>query len=509
MAEDLRPGHHSMKVHLVFSPASRSKKYEALAENMWPPLGILHLASYLRQRMPSVKLEVTDGCQLGYERAIAAIEGSQSEVVGISFFSTTAEGAFRLARDIKRRTPSTIVVLGGPHASALPSQSLKNSGADLVLIGEGEQSFAEVVQGVDKNGGRGSWRVWESIPGACYYTEEPQRSLCRNPPPQFIESLDDLPPPAWDLVDLRNYRGWYLSKQKPEAPILSARGCPYRCTFCSNAIWKSSRPAWRSRSPARLVDDIECLHHEYGVKEVFDQADEFNTSLDHALAICRELKRRNLRITWKAQLRAKPFTEELAQSMAEAGCWYVHLGIESGNQETLDGIGKHITLQEVETTCRMLQKYRIRVLGLFMLYNVWERNGELRFENTAKTENTLRYAQRLVRQGLLNYIGWSVATPYPGSTLFDIAVRHELIPSSLLRNWESWQTDELFMMKLPGVGRREQGVLKRKGELLRLKCLLKNRDFRFADLLFLVKRGFHILVGTRPHAKFPVTKAIL
>lgn len=173
------------------------------------------------------------------------------------------------------------------------------------------------------------------------------------------------------------------------------------------------------------------------------------------------------------------------------------MGIESGNQETLDGIGKHVTLAQVENTCRLLRKYGIRVLGLFMLYNVWEEDGQLRFEDSAKTENTLRYAKRLVKENLINYISWSITAPYPGSKLYDIASRHGLIPPSLREDWENWQTSDLFLMTLPGVERREQGKLKRRGEFLRAKCLLKNRDFRLKDILFLAKRAVHLLLASR------------
>jgi radical SAM superfamily enzyme YgiQ (UPF0313 family) len=377
------------------------------------------------------------------------------------------------------------------------NETLEQSEADAVVVGEGERSFAHIVRELVKRDGKPSAGLWADVGGACYHGNGGGTVIRQTPPADFIVPLDRIPFPAWDLVDLKSYRGWYLSKQSPQAPVLSARGCPFSCEFCSNAVWKTSRPVWRCRSAANVVDEIEHLHSAYGIKEVFDQADGFNTSLDNALEICREIQRRGLKITWKAQLRARPFNEDLAQAMAAAGCWYVHLGIESGNQEALYGIGKHITLHEVETTCRWLRKHNIKVLALFMLYNAWEQDGKLCFEDSRKTENTLAYASRLAKEGLINYISWSVTMPYPGSRLYDVARRHELIPPVLLHDWEAWQTADVFPIRLPGVDRREQGIVKRKGEWLRANCLLKNGGIQPKDLWFMAKRGLHILSATR------------
>ena len=202
-------------------------------------------------------------------------------------------------------------------------------------------------------------------------------------------------------------------------------------------------------------------------------------------------------MTWKAQLRVKPFTEELAKTMAEAGCWYVHLGIETGNQETIEGVGKKIDLKDVETTCALLKKYNIKVLGLFMLYNVWEEEGQLRFEDSAASLRTLAFARNLFKKKLIDYISWSVTAPYPGSKLFDIARRHNLINPRLLNDWEAWQKEALFMISLPGISRREQQFVKMKGELLRVSCLLRSWNFKAKDIPFLIKRAIHLLLAAR------------
>jgi radical SAM superfamily enzyme YgiQ (UPF0313 family) len=114
-------------------------------------------------------------------------------------------------------------------------------------------------------------------------------------------------------------------------------------------------------------------------------------------------------------MRAKPITDELAREMAEAGCWYVHLGIESGNEQTLKGVKKFIPLNDVDNACRLLKKYGIKIRALFMIYNVWEENGQLRFEDSQMSINTLKYAKNLIDNKLVDYVSWTAAAPYPGS----------------------------------------------------------------------------------------------
>jgi anaerobic magnesium-protoporphyrin IX monomethyl ester cyclase len=450
-------------------------------------MGILYLVSYLRSKMADVQINIVDGCKKGYDRTFEDIRRFKPDIVGISFYTTLAYGASRLARDVKEAMPSSIVVMGGPHTTSLPQETLRTSGADIAVVGEGEETFYRIVKSISE--GRGLSGL-TNLPGVCVKTGDGYRI---NPADKFITPLDSIPFPAWDLIDIKEYKGWYMSKQQPEATMFFSRGCPYDCIFCSNRVWKSSTPVVRFRDPKKIVDEMEYLKNNFGVKEIFDNSDEFNCNIAHALEICREIKKRDLGITWKTQLRVTPFTEELAREMSEAGCWYVHLGVESGNQRTLDGINKRIDLKDVEPTCRLLKKYGIKVLALFMLFNVWEENGALVYEDAAMTMETLKFAQSLVKNSLVNYIGWSVTTPYPGSRLYDIALKHNLLNSYFRDNWEGWQKEGLFMMDLPGISKWDRSKIKFKGEALRIMCLLREKRFKLKDTSFLIKRALHIL----------------
>lgn len=463
-----------MKLQLLFAPPSNVVKLSNLGERIYPPLGILYLASALRKRFPDIELKVTDGLPKGWDFAVSEIRSFRPDILFISYVTPSATSAYALGKYVKSELPEIATVFGGPHATALPDEPFARGEADFVVVGEGEVTSTELVAALWEK--RKDFRGIDGL-----YWRSPE-GVMRNGPREFVSDLDALPFPAWDLLDMGLYTGWFARKKMPDTSVLFSRGCPFDCTFCSNCVWKSSRPWLRLRSPKNIADELLHLRDNIGIREVFNNADEFNCNLEHAYAVCRELKERSLGITWKAQLRAHPLPEALVKEMAESGCWYIHLGIESGNERTLKGVRKNITLKQVEEACRLLKKYRIKIFGLFMLFNAWEEDGKLVFEGVEETRNTLRYARRLINEGLIDYMSCSIATPYPGSELFEIAKRHALIRRELLDDWNAWLSEESFIMELPGVTKKDAGRLYFEGMLLRSYCCLRSGNWSLKDI---------------------------
>jgi radical SAM superfamily enzyme YgiQ (UPF0313 family) len=236
------------------------------------------------------------------------------------------------------------------------------------------------------------------------------------------------------------------------------------------------------------VDEIELLRKEYGIREVFDNGDEFNNYLANAKDVCRELISRKTGVDWMTLVRAAPLDDELVGLMSRSGCWCAGLGIESGNPEAIKGIQKGITLDLAEQACRLLKKHGLKVHAFFMLFNVWEERGELRFEDVAMTRRTLDFARSLVDRRLVDYLGWSITTPYPGSQLYDIAVRHKLISPEFLDNWDAWLKDTSFLMNLPGVAHQEMAELKAKGTWLRARLMIRSGGIGLKDVGYFIKK---------------------
>jgi radical SAM superfamily enzyme YgiQ (UPF0313 family) len=474
-----------MKLHLINAPMVETVGFSKgdLGESMYPQMGILYLAGYVQKKLPDVEILVTDGMLKGEEETLKEIKEFGAQVVGISCLTPNASGAFRLSKIIKRRKRGVVVVLGGIHPTSLPEESLKKSKCDLVVLGEGELVLTDILESFFSDKEKKSLR---KINGVGYLEKGKFRQNAFGKP---MMDLDKIPFPARNLVEMSEYRGWIFSRKKPETNIFSTRGCPFDCHFCSNLVWKLRPPYLRLRSPENIMDEVEVLVDDFRIREYFDFADEINSSIEWLKSVCREKIRRKIDIPWRAMLRADKMTRGLAKLLAKSGCWYVNLGIESGNQETLDGIGKKITLKQVESTCKLLKEQGIKVCGLFMLFNVWEKSGELGYEGVEETEKTLEFARQLLKKDLIQNTWFSKTTPYPGSELYETAVKYNLISKKYEGKWEEWNHAWSLVMKLPGVSEEEMRRVRAKALRMQMWNQVRTGDLLRRDVGFLISRG--------------------
>ena len=478
-----------MKIQFLFAPPLKKPRLGEMYEHISPPLGILYLASYLREHLSGLELRVIDGPKKGFEYTLKKIIDFNPDVLCVSYYITSTLGAYEMINSLKRFNPKLLCIVGGHQVTALPGEALKRSQADIEVYSEGEITLTELISQYQKV--RDIKRIdLKTIQGIGYLEQDRIRTTPLRP---FIQDVDSIPFPARDLINMAEYSGWPITKQTPQARILFARGCPYRCTFCSNKVWNRPGTGVRVRSAKNIADELEHLKEQYGIREFFDDSDELNNNISKALEICEEIKRRRLGMTWKCQLRSNNLPEELVKSMANAGCWYVYLGIESANQRTLNGIKKGITIKQVERSCSLLKKYGIKTLGLFMLFNVWEEEEKLCFEGVRETNNTIALARRLLKDRKIELFAASPTTPYPGSELYDIAQRYNLIKNHLKGNWDAWIRDEAYIMRLPGISEWKMAAIRSWANLFIIISVLKFGNFSITDLPFFMKRVLKIV----------------
>lgn len=474
-----------MKVQFVYAPLYNENQYGYVEKHPSPPLGIMYLASYFKKFFKyHSEIVMSDGVISGYKKTLKNIIDFEPDIIVMSFLTVNAPGAYKLINEAKSVLRDVFVVSGGIHASALPGDVLKNSKTDIVILGEGEKVLLDVVSALHEK------TSFCDVKGIAFLENG---VIKKTNSAEVVNKLEDIPAPDYDMISLKNYKGWYFQKQHPEIMILSSRGCKFGCLFCVNG----SKCDFRFREVDDVINEIKNLHYNFGIREFFDQGSEFNHDLEWAEKFCRAMIDQKLtHISWKVQMRADLINNELAKDMSRAGCWAVLLGVESANQKTLDGIGKGIKMDDVRNFCNILKGADLKVLAMFMIFNFWEKEGKLEYEGVDESLNTLEYAKGLFKDGLCDFVSWAPSMPYPGTKLYDIACKHNLIEN---KKWEYWNNVWNFVVKLPGVSQKDYDVVKKMGAKLQIKCTLKNlRYINVNSRDVFIKRGIRSILKWKP-----------
>jgi radical SAM superfamily enzyme YgiQ (UPF0313 family) len=269
----------------------------------------------------------------------------------------------------------------------------------------------------------------------------------------------------------------HLHRSQPQTYVVVSRGCPFDCGFCSNPIWKESKPWVRLRGPQAIAEEVESLYQR-GIREIYLSADEFNVNFEWPVKVALALQ--NLGhsdLFFQCNVRADKVNEELAREFKKMNLWMVHIGVESGNQRTIDGLKKRIELDQVVNACRIFQAQGIKVFGFFMLYHAWEEEGELVFESPVEVNETFEFARHLLHEGLINYMSWQVATPYPGSRLWGTALKF-----GLLLDTHRFGDVREQAMNLPGVSRKDIRRSLRKGYVIKTWYALKSGNIGWSHV---------------------------
>jgi radical SAM superfamily enzyme YgiQ (UPF0313 family) len=466
-----------VKIFLLNAPPL---KKIGIVGQIYPPLGILYLASYAEKKIPNkLEFKALDGYQHSLAEVIDAIIEYKPDILGVSFTTQAATGAYEVILKVKQILKNTLVVCGGAHSTILPDEVLNSSNADIVVVGEGEETFYNVVKNyVEKEN-------LDSIDGTVVKSNG---EIKRNKNRPLIQNLDDVPFPARDLIDISKYPGYHYKKKPHDTSIVSARGCPFNCTYCSNPVWKLQKPWFRVRSPENVVDEMVYLKEKYHIHEFYDETDEFNGKLAWAKKVCDEIVKRDIKISWKVQMRADNVDDELAEKMKQSGCWLVFFGIETGNDRTSKGVNKNISQEQVIKALQTFKKYKIKTFALLMAFNVWEEEGKLVYEGINETKNTLNFAKRLVKDRLVDIISWSLTTPYPGSELYHIAGRHNLIDKEIIGKWDNFDSSANFVMKLPNVSDDDWFYIQREGKKMQALLLFKSGTFNWRSIPIYIKK---------------------
>ena len=379
------------------------------------------------------------------------LQWSGARVVGIgnsysAFFSSSVE----CAAITREALPDAKIILGGIHPSSLPEEIALLPEVDYVVRGEGEITFPEMIRQFEAGNGR------PVLPGVYW---EDNGKVNSGDPNENIFDLDSLPRIAYDLLDLERYRKASETdftcrsvKGSFTLPLITSRGCSFRCTFCAGR--QVSGTVWRGRSPVNVVDEIEFLVRKYDINSFSIEDDNFNYDEERAVEICGEIIKRGLDIRWKTPhgLRADLVSPRLVAAMKRAGCHEVALAAEHGDQEYLNRVlKKSINLDTIFQASAMFQKEGIPVT----CYLIMGFHGETD-EQMARTSD---FARRLARAGILPYI--AVYMPLPGSPDFDHVKRLIGLGSGAFEPEELFNCHRVSVIKNPAATRRRLRTLRR------------------------------------------------
>lgn len=445
-------------------------------------LSLLYVASYLQQQIPGVRVTYLPQKRKAAEH-FEIVERLRPEVYGVSFTSFGAPTTYALVRALKKRFPWLRVVLGGHHTTPHPREALEKSGAEIAVIGEGEVTFAEVVRRIDDFP-----RGFADIDGIAFFDNG---RYVQTGPRQLVSDIDSLPFPSRELVDNRDYTGLAYSRARPNTEMCVVRGCPSRCVFCANPIFRvSGGPSYRARSPKSVVQEVQELY-ELGYREIYMHSDELNVRLDWSIEVCRALAALGKPdLFFQTNMRVKPLTEELARGLREANFWLVRFGIESANDRVLRGIKKGSSLEAIERACTLVSQAGVKVFGFFMMFQIWEEDGKLQFETAEEVQNTIDFARRLFTEGKLHYSTWGFTMPVQGAELYDIALRHGIVTPDYYPS-DTWNVFE----HLPHVSKREFNQLYRRARRLQARMALKSGAFELRNWMAIARKARAMLFG--------------
>ncbi len=426
-----------------------------------PPQGIAYVGAMLEKNGNEVILIDQHGAHLDNKEVINRICKESPQIVGFSCLTPVMGNVKILVDELRKLNKEVLIVLGNIHPTIFADEILKEGIADAIIRGEGEHTMLELVSAL-KYG-----KDLKYVNGISF---RENGTIFHNPDVEPIGNLDELPYPAWHLLDLGYYKEIPLASlyNTITLPLQASRGCPFNCIFCAQEkIYKKPR----YRQVKNVVDEIAYMNETlrataFGFNDAY-----FPFSKKHGFEFCDELIKRGLnkKIKWGTELRVDMVDFELLKKMKEAGAHLIMYGFEVGNQRVLHSIGKNATIGQAIKAMKDTKRAGILTLGLFML--------GLPGETKIECEETIRLAKLLD----CDFVKFNITVPYPGSILFErykdlmLTKLNEPEKFTSWYDWSSFKPDLVFMPL--GLSSKELVYLQRKAMFefyMRPKVILKH-----------------------------------
>ncbi len=357
---------------------------------IYPPLGLAYLASALRQKgFHDIRIIDANILQIQNDTLMKQLKEEKPDIIGLHLNVVLGRGGVELGNRIRKEI-DCLICIGGPLVSSNPLEMLAAAAADIAVIGEGEITFAEICKGTPL----------QDISGLVY---KDGAGVHATPLRPLIENIDEIPFPAYDLLPpLRLYKS--RARRKPVGAILTSRGCPYLCTYCNASVFGKR---FRARSPENVLQEIDLLVNDYGIRQLDILDDNFTLNIKRADRILDLLLERKYKLVINLQNGVRPdrIDEALIRKMKEVGVFKVGIGIESGDKDTLARIHKSLDLDKVVPVIRWFKKQGIVTYGFFMI--------GFADDTKESIEKTIAFA----KQCDPTIVNFSLLMPFPGTAM--------------------------------------------------------------------------------------------
>ncbi len=461
-----------MRVMLVVPPNSLKERYGSLkyVGTMYPSIGLASIAAIAEKMRCQVKVVDCEAMGFSYEKLEQEIREFSPGLIGMQAFCNTINRALEIAGRVKNNVNRQIkIVLGGVQATLFPEEYCKNEFVDFVVKGEGEIIFKNLIQALENNSAD-----FSGINGLVW---KKGKELVSNKNEKMIDDLDPLPFPARHLFSLDKYHPSAQIRGRRVFHIVTSRGCPYRCGFCS--CHETFGRTYRFMSAKRVIAEIKYLADTYRMDSIHFYDDTFTIHKARTLELCEAMIRNKVALPWACFTRVDVIDRELLRKMRKAGCYQIFYGVESGSQRLLDLISKGITLEQLRFAFKATKEEGIEALGSFII--------GLPTETRQESLQTINFARELDA----DFAHWEIYTPHPGTNLFDIALKNGKLLSQDWNKFTTWSDEPVYLPN--GRGADELKALKKKGYrdfylrpsfiLGRLKGLMKLPPSRVIKLI--------------------------
>ena len=399
-----------MKV-LFVNPPQTASKYKFMGV-IAPPLGIAYMAGVLQENNIDVEILDASAEDMDFKDVEKELLKRKPDLVALTALTPTIGRALETAQVVKETLPDSIVVMGGYHPTFNFIETLEDENVDIVIRGEGEYIMLNLVQALENQSSL------HDVKGIVF-EDKNSKEIVVNPEAPLIQDLDELPFPALNLLPMKKYR--LLDMDTHMTTMITTRGCPMQCSFCSSAAMHGKKI--RERSVENIVDEIEYLKTNYDIDTIAFMDDTFTLKKRKVMAICDEILKRNIEIMWGCTSRVDTLDEKLLKKLKEAGCITIFIGVESADQQQLDNMCKNTTIAKIENAFKIAHKLKIRTIASVAL------------GMPGDTKEIMNKTVKFVHKLKPNYAIYSLATPYPGTRFYKEAFEKNLIK---IKDWSKY-----------------------------------------------------------------------